>query len=79
MKVRLVIQAPQLVGDQLSVAIGIERRIGVDVDHRRHAAVVHLLIVRVDAERALLQRHVMPHPYALMHAAVATFDADRFR
>ena len=55
MEVGLVIEAPQLVGDQLAVAVGIERRVGVDMDHRRHPAVIGLLHIRIDAERAFLR------------------------
>ena len=43
-EVGLVVDAPDLVGDELAVAVGIERRIGIDMDHRRHPPVVGLVI-----------------------------------
>ena len=60
---------------ELAVAIGVERRIGVHVDHRRHPAVVRLLEIGIDAERAFLQRHVVPHRHAVVQLAVAALDA----
>ena len=53
-EIGLVIDAPELVGDQLAVEVGIERRVGIDMDHRRHAPVIGLVHVGIDAERAFL-------------------------
>ena len=46
------------------------------MDDRRHAAVVELLIVRVDADDALLQAPIAPGRDAVVHRAVGALDRD---
>ena len=78
-EVGLVIEAPQFVDQEPAIDIGIERRIGVDMDNRRHVPVIGLVHVGIDAKRALLQAPVFPHAHAVMHLAVAPLDRNGAR
>src|SRR5918998_636181 len=77
-EVRLVVDPPELVGDELAVLI-VERGVGVDVDYRRHVAVVVHEEARLDPEHALLQRPVRPHVAVVGELAVGTLDRDLSR
>ncbi len=74
--VALVVDAPQLVGDQLAVVV-VQRRVGVDVDHRRSGAVAAVEHLRVDRDLALLQVPVRPHVLAPVDVAGRRADVDR--
>jgi hypothetical protein len=50
-EVGLVVDAPEFLGDQRAVDVAVERGVGVDVDDRRHLAVVGALHFGIDAQR----------------------------
>ena len=58
--VALEVDAPELVGDELAV-VGVERRVRVEMDHGRRAAVRGREHQRVDGDLALLEVPVRPH------------------
>ena len=74
----LVVDAPQLVGDELAV-VGVERRVGVEVDDRRHRAVLEREQRGVDRDLALLQVPVRPHRLVACDVAVRLVHVDRGR
>ncbi len=51
-EIGLVIDAPDLVGDQPAVALGVKRRVGIDMQNRREASVIGPMHRRIDTERA---------------------------
>nr|ABZ09842.1 hypothetical protein ALOHA_HF4000APKG8L7ctg1g17 [uncultured marine microorganism HF4000_APKG8L7] len=75
-EVGLVIDAPHLFGNERAVHIGEERCVRVHVDDGRHATIVGLVHVGVDAERAFLEAPIGPHGDVVVHFAVAALDAD---
>src|SRR6476659_2059484 len=78
-EVRLVVEAPQLIGDERAVYVGIEWRVGVDMDDRRHPAVIGLVHFRIDAEGTLLEAPIDPHTHVVMDLAVAALDRNALR
>ena len=77
-EIGLVIDAPDLVGDELAVAIRIERRVGIDMQHRREAPVIGPVHMRIDAERAFLETPELPHRHVVADLAVG-LDGDLLR
>ena len=64
----------------MSVAVvGVERRVGVEVDHRRRAAVGGREHQRVDRDLALLEIPVRPHRLVAGDVARGSVDVDRHR
>jgi hypothetical protein len=78
-EVRLVIDAPQLLGDQVPVAIRIKWCVGIDMDNRREAPVIGLVHIGIDGERALFQAPEFPHRYVVMNVAGEVLDRDLLR
>ena len=60
-EVRLVVDAPHAVCDQLAADVVVERLVGVHVGNGREGAPVVGELGRLDRQRALLQRPVGPH------------------
>src|SRR6187455_3032436 len=75
-EVGLVIDAPQLVGDELAVAVRVERRVGIDVENRRETPIIGLVHVGIDAKRAFLEAPELPHRHVFMDLAPQVLDAD---
>ena len=61
------------------VAIRIEWRVGIDMEHRRQAAVIGLVHVPVDGERALLEAPEFPHRTSSWTLPVEVLDRDPLR
>ena len=75
-EVRLVIDPPHLVRDQVAAGVVVERRTGIDVQDRREGTPVVGELLRVHRERPLLQGPVGPHRPAGLDRAVAAGDRD---
>src|SRR3546814_5765203 len=69
-EVRLVVDAPELIGDERAVDVGMERRVGVHVHDRRHGAVVGDEVARLDTQHAFLELPIAPHRHVVVQHAV---------
>ena len=73
--VGLEVDPPRLVGDQTPIVVA-QRLVGVEVDHRRGAAVGGHERGRIDRELTLLEVPVGPHRLVGGHAAIGLVDVE---
>ena len=78
MAVALEVDPPELVRHELAL-VGVERRVGVEVDHGRRAPVGGREHRRVDGDLALLEVPVRPHRTVADDVARGRVDVDRLR
>src|SRR3546814_15399557 len=78
-EVRLVVDAPELIGDERAVDVGMERRVGVHVHDRRHGAVVGDEVARLDTQHAFLELPIAPHLHVVAQPAVTALPVSLLR